>query len=206
MHSAELKAEALCWLRYGKKLDYVCTEGGFWSSDVLGVCNEYSIEVEVKTSRADLLAEFRNKKTKHAYYESLTNWSPNYFYFLLDPSIAEAQLSLIAEKFPKAGVLTYAWPRERPGMRLKCLRKPTKLHDKKPTDRFRRSAMLRMSSEVCGLHLALSTLKKAAPDEQVALTQQIVDAIIQAQGIEDWESMVPPPEEKEVVNEPTPTA
>ncbi len=68
MNSVQMKAAAMHWLRFRKQLNYVATECGFWSADVIGCDSEHLIEIEVKVSRADLMAEFRNKLEKHEYY------------------------------------------------------------------------------------------------------------------------------------------
>lgn len=184
MDSGRLKTEALCWLRYTKQLDYVCTEGGAWSSDVLGACRNYIVEVEVKVSRADILAEFRNKKTKYAYYESIQRFTPNYFYFLVPQDLAPEASMLLEEKYPKAGVLTYRYPRNRPGTRLMCTRPGKQLHKEKPTDKFLRSIWRRMASELCGMHIALDALTdKIGPVED--LKKKIVETVEWAQGSEE---------------------
>lgn len=190
MKSADLKTEALCWLRFGKKLDYICTEGGYWSADVLGVSEEFAIEVEVKVSIADLRAEFRNKKTKHYYYANTKGgWVPNFFYFAVPLELAEKTVEIVKELAPKAGVLAYQYPHERPGMRMRVVKRPTSLHDKKPDKRLVRAAMLRMGSELCNLHIALDKLKNAPIEQVEELKKQILEAIIQSHGAEDWDKV-----------------
>jgi hypothetical protein len=188
MNSGLLKTEALAWLRFHKRMDYVCTEGGYWSADVLGACDQFVIEVEVKTSRADLLAEFRNKTTKHAYYQNHTNWSPNYFYFLVPVDLGPEAVEIIKEKMPKAGVLVYQYPRMRHGERLKCLRKPTKLHSKKPIAKFTEAVRRREASELCGLHIAMDELRATHGITEIeAIKKSIIDAIVSALEPEVWE-------------------
>lgn len=191
MNSALLKTEALCYLRFNRGMDYVCTEAGYWSADVIGADENTVIEIEVKVSRADLLAEFRNKKSKHAYYQQLTNWSPNYFYFLVPIELAPEACEIVKEKFPKAGVLTYKYPTLRPGERLKVVRNPQKLHGNKPFPKFVRSIRRRASSELCGLHIALDDLRNGKTPitiEQIeSIKNRIIDSLVQALGVAEWE-------------------
>lgn len=186
--SQHLKTEALAWLRFAKKMDFVCTEGGRWSSDVLGVCDNYSIEVETKISRADLLAEFRNKKFKHAAYKRASNWTPNYFYFLVPSELAEGAAEVIEEKFPEAGLISYRYVGFRLGDRLELIKKAKRLHPRKPTADMRRSVLLRMGSELCGLHEALDQLKHGEEITSVeSMKEGIINAIIGSHGAQDWE-------------------
>lgn len=188
MKAYDLKTEALCWLRFAKQLDFVCTEVGVWNADVIGACQNYSIEVEVKVNRADLLSEFRNKKPKHTYYGFDGNWTPNYFYFLVPKELGESTVETVKEKFPKAGVLAYALERGRPGEHLVCLRRPTKLHGNKPSRSLLHAIKRRMGSELCGLHVALDKLKSNVGIGQIEdLKKQIVEAIVASHGAEDWE-------------------
>lgn len=194
MRSALLKTEALCWLRFGKQMDYVCTEAGYWSADVLGVGPTFSIEVEVKVSIADLQAEFRNKLSKHAYYAGDAKvWSPNYFYFLVPPEIEEKAVAIVAEKMPKAGVLVYVGGERRLqnpkrfGEALRCARRPQRLHGEKPGQRLIDAARKRCGSEMVSLHIALDTLKGQEIDELQELKKSIVDAVFASHGAGDWE-------------------
>lgn len=194
MRSALLKTEALCWLRFGKQMDYVCTEAGYWSADVLGVGPTFSIEVEVKVSVADLQAEFRNKLSKHAYYSGTAKqWSPNYFYFLVPPEIADKAVEIVAEKMPKAGVLVYTGGEyrlqnpKRFGEALRCARRPQRLHDEAPSKRLIEAARKRCSSEMVSLHIALDTLKGPEITEVQDLKKGIVDAVFASHGAGDWE-------------------
>jgi hypothetical protein len=191
INSDRLKTEALCWLRFSKQLDYVCTEGGPWSSDVLGACKSYIVEVEVKVSRADILAEFRNKKNKYAYYDSIQKFTPNYFYFCVPHDLGPEASQLIAEKYPKAGVLVYRYPNLRPGNRLLCVKPGKKLHAEKPSDKFLRSVWRRASSELCGLHVAVDELSAGKIDPIDDIKKNITETIKWATGIEEWESGVP---------------
>jgi hypothetical protein len=192
MNSTILKTEALAWLRFVKKMDLICTEGGPWNSDVIGCTETMSVEVETKISRADLLAEFRKKTTKHAYYETGERWCPNFFYFLVPEELGPSTVETVTEKMPKAGVLIYKpdmWPglkdRLLIGRRLIVLKSAQRLRKHKPTEKFKRQLMLRMGSELASLHAVTNSLREISEVE--AIKTAIVDALVSTQGLAEWE-------------------
>jgi hypothetical protein len=151
----DLYVEALCWLRFGKKLPYVCTEGGYWNADVLGLNDKFSVEVEIKVSKADLKRDFATKTSKHYLYgnagESPSRQVPNYFYFFVPSELEAEAVAIVSEKAPKAGVAVFdTASTARAGDRTRVARRPTKLHDKEPSVNFKETVLLRMGSELCG--------------------------------------------------------
>lgn len=176
-----LHTEALAWLRYGKRMPVVCTEVGRWNADVLGLNASMCIEVEVKKSIADLRAEFRNKPSKHFVYNGdgkarLTGGVPNYFYFFVPHELADKAVEVAAEKAPKAGVAAF-WPASRDfGMgrrNVEVIKRATRLHDKKPSPATLRAALLRMSSEICGLRMSMDKLVGAETQPISEILKQI---------------------------------
>jgi hypothetical protein len=173
-----LKTEALCWLRFGKKMPYVCTEGGYWNGDVLGVADKFSVEVEVKVSKADLKREFTTKTSKHYLYanagDAPTRQVPNYFYFYVPPELEADALEIVEKEAPKAGVAVY-----QPngyvldGKRTRVARRPQKLHDREPTDAFKKVVLKRMGSELCGQYL----IKQRFMNDIADNVRSIFDAI-----------------------------
>lgn len=67
--SDDLKTLGMCWLRYKKQLDTVCTEDPVRSADVIGTDSSMQcrvmIEIETKVSISDLRADL--KKTSHSW-------------------------------------------------------------------------------------------------------------------------------------------
>lgn len=189
MKSGTLKTEALCFLRYAKQLDWVCTEGGRWSADVLGANDNSIVEVEVKVSKADLLAEFRNKQTKHEYYKHYTVWAPNYFYFMVPPELGPETVEVLREKFPKAGVLTYGFPSRRHGYRTRILKAAKRLHVQEPDPQFLRAIKRRSTSELCGMHIALDELPNMEISQVDEVKATILKAITDTIGLEEWEKL-----------------
>lgn len=155
MKTTRVKAEAIAWLRFGKRLPIVCTEVGNWYSDVLGVGRTSSVEVETKISKSDLKAEFRNKTTKHLIYqkadEGLGRTVPNYMYFMVPEELKEAALEIVGTGNPKAGV-AIVMEDSVAGSNIIVVKPAVKLHSGKPSMQMTRAAIMRMSSELVGLH------------------------------------------------------
>lgn len=159
-----LHAEALAWLRFAKRMPIVCTEGGGFNADVLGVDALKVIEVEVKVSASDMRAEFKNKQLKHEMFrwslekkQRTSSFVPNFWWMIVDKSLEQKALSLLAEEAPYGGVLV----RERPSMNqyaagrwnLRVARQPKRLHPEHPRPMLVRSAIMRMANEVVGWNL-----------------------------------------------------
>lgn len=193
MNALDLKTEALCWLRFGKKMEYVCTEGGYWEADVLGLSEKFAIEVEVKMSRQDLKREFRSKASKHYLYNNVdgspSKQVPNYFYFYVPAELEAAAMEIIGSECPKAGLAIYepfGWARD--GKKTRVAKRPTKLHDTPPTSNFIHTVLLRMGSELCGRYLVSQVLHKnvakalAGSDELVV---ELMQKMVETPDIED---------------------
>lgn len=133
----------------------VCTEVGAFNADVIGLNTEICIEVEVKRTRSDLLRDFTNKKTKHYVYNkgfSNSPFMPNYFYYLVPESLGPKALEIVKEKSLVAGLAVLLEGDLQLGKNIQVLAKAKKIHDAKPKHRLVQNAMLRMSSELVGLH------------------------------------------------------
>lgn len=156
MTATTLKAHALAWLRYGKRLPIVCTEVGNWYADVLGLGRTSSVEVETKISKSDLRAEFKNKKAKHFVYQNADGGTfvPNYLYFLVPEALEAAALEIVTEGNSKAGVAVC----DDLGV-VRIVKPATKLHGKPPHPRVVRATILRQSSELVGLWNTNLTLR-----------------------------------------------
>lgn len=184
-----LKIEGLCFLRYGRSMPFVATEVETiygTRADVFAANDTCSIELEVKTSRSDLKNEFKAKANKHARYRDGDARAPNWFWFLMPEALArDPQVQLIIEtNAPYAGILYHLQPprdeKLKDGQRIAILRPATKLHTRKPTSKMLRKIMLRMGSEICGLHILNKHLSDRFNDlrtEMVDLSAQYVDAV-----------------------------
>lgn len=99
MDSSEIKTVLMTYLRFSKGCDAIASEAGYFNSDVLASKQNMLYEFEVKTSKADLTADF--KKPKHKVYKTIKSRTssyvydhvPNYFYFAVPQELAEFALS-----------------------------------------------------------------------------------------------------------------
>lgn len=189
--SRALKVEALCWLRFGKKLPYVCTEGGRWNADVLGLDDKHSVEVEVKVDKRDVVREFQTKSAKHHLYSSAgdqaVKHAPNYFYFYVPPELEAFTLETVEEKCPKAGVAVYEPSGGLDGKKTRVARRPTRLHDRPPSQQMRDAVLRRMGSELCGRHLAWQTFVLDLVEALAASEAKLVEAVKAISGTPDFE-------------------
>lgn len=197
--SFSLHTEALAFLRYGKRLPVVCTEAGSWNADVLGMNASMCIEVEIKKSMGDLRAEFRNKPHKHFVYNNAgefdprkaSGYVPNYFYFFVPPELGQKAEEFLREKAPKAGLMV-AYPARRAygvGKRVEVRVRPKKLHDRPPSPSFLRTAVMRMSSQICGFRIAMDELKLGPlGDELVRTLERYTAQVAGTLDIEDFAS------------------
>lgn len=186
--SRAIHVEAMCWLRYGKRLPIVCTEVGFWNADVLGVSDKMSVEVEIKVSKADLLRDFTSKKQKHWVYANARDEQgnvPNYFYFFVPESLGEKAQAILEEKAPKVGLAVHTETGLIDGRNVRILRKATKLRNGKPTPRLLQTALQRMSSELCGTKIIVDRLRGELLEKFDAMSQGVVLASARAAGALD---------------------
>lgn len=194
-----LHTEALCWLRFAKRMPIVCTEGGKWNADVLGMNSKMSIEVEIKNSISDLRADFRNKAHKHYLYnvgDSNPNsgWTgsiPNFFYFLTPGELKDKALEIIKDKAPKAGLICRSFPalgKYGAGQdNIHIIKKPEKLHKDPPSRSLVHAAAMRMGSEIASMRLLIDTWNDV-PDKS-KLFQSFHDALIGIEGTFDFENI-----------------
>jgi hypothetical protein len=169
----------------------VCTEAGPWNADILALSDKMSIEVEIKKSRADLLAEFRNKKAKHHQYANAETgpaaFVPNYFYFFVPEHLAEGTVKTVEELMPKAGVAVMTDTNYLDGRNVRIAKKPIKLRDAPPRPGFLSTAVMRMSSELCGANLALDRAYNEIVQQLRSVREEVSIAQIRIAGALDCE-------------------
>lgn len=165
MKSQDLKAEILGWLRYVRKQEIVCTEVGTWKADCWGINDSRIIEVETKVTLADFRADF--KKPKHQAYQNLTGYGvPNLFYFAVPIDLEIPALKLLEERaaekpqLAKYGLLIVTKLDGYLGRQTREAKPAQRIHTAKPAEAIRRVALLRQSSEICGLHQALGATQR----------------------------------------------
>jgi hypothetical protein len=185
-----LKTEALCWLRFSKQLPYIATEVVFHrNEDVLGMNEEYSVEVEVKVSLQDLKREFKTKEGKHYLYNNAAPGLsvPNFFYFYLPQELEEKAVEIVAAEAPKAGVAIYDGARGRDGKRTRIARRATRLHEGKPSRTVIKTLIARMGSELCLRHVLQRKIREEIIQKFDMLNDQIVNSAKEIPNTTDWE-------------------
>ncbi len=85
---------------------------------------------------------------------------PNAFYFLVPAGLGEKALPIIEAEAPYAGLLAYDESRD-PGHReaVSSLKRARALRKAKPSSRMVTTALMRASSELCGLHILTDQLE-----------------------------------------------
>lgn len=164
MSKFSLHVEALAWLRFGKRMPWVCTEAGRFNADVLGADDKQLVEVEVKRSRSDFAADFKNKVYKHECYADGREtykrvWIPNYFYFFVPENLVEAGLEILEEQKSPAGLVALRIPKVGiydhipVSRRVSVVKRANKIHSRSPSPGVIKALGLRMSSEIATLRM-----------------------------------------------------
>ena len=104
---------SVCWLRYKKNCDIVCTEIGYqWMMDACGISLNHQgeiediIEIEVKTNIADLRRDFEKKEQKHIDY-SEGKKCPNYMYYVVPETLADFAKDYLETKNKSYGLMKF---------------------------------------------------------------------------------------------------
>lgn len=162
MTTTELKTACLTWLRYGRQMPYVAEEIGPWNwlADVAGADDAQLVEIEVKTSVADLRRDFEAKTSKHHRYLSLPGhegWLPNKMYFAVPAKLADATRAVLAEKAPAYGMiigLDLAGDFSlAPWKRLSIAKSAKPIHLRPPSPAIKNLFLKRMGSDLCHFHM-----------------------------------------------------
>jgi hypothetical protein len=186
--SKSIHVEAMCWLRYGKRMPIVCTEAGPWNADILGISSDMSIEIEVKKSKSDLKRDFTSKKAKHfAYAAGTSRWVPNYLYFYVPEELGEFAVQHLAEACPKAGVAVYKETENLDGRNTGIVKKPIRLREEPPHPGLVRTAIQRMSSQLCGQIIAFEGFRARLESTFAWTLKGGVDAAVRIAGTLDPE-------------------
>lgn len=171
----DLKTIALCWLRFERQFNLVCTEDPFRNADAIGTdtsqqCRKM-IEIETKISIADLRAD-GNKLKKHERMgklhrkEPITDlWQketdhtmfPSQFYFLVPRELKEKALEVINESFPHAGLMIANMIESSDGRyrdgTITVIKRAPVLHKLLIAKEIKNYFANRLASEICKLRL-----------------------------------------------------
>lgn len=158
-----MKAHVMAYLRFKRRCIYCATEMGVYHADVLGYNERKLIEVEVKTSKSDFMADFKKQKHKRRLY----GYTPHFFYFAVPESLREVCNTFLKEKYPAYGLLVVKDTSKKGKSTLKSYlpqgtpsvvvaRNAKRLHNTEINPLVYREFALRMSSELvacsCGMY------------------------------------------------------
>ncbi len=103
-----LEKAGINFLLYDKRCDIISMERGLSDElgrpDILGVTRDRKlIEIEIKVSKSDFLANFDKKIIK--FYKNKPRLAPHYFYFLVPPELAIQIKDYYNEKHTGYGII-----------------------------------------------------------------------------------------------------
>lgn len=174
-----MKAAFFSYLRFSRRVYYVASECGVFSSDMLFSSKNQLHEVEIKTSYSDFMADFR--KHKHEFYEGNlmagrdskdsisdlpqyvrdridfeTKFIPNFFCFAVPEELLPRILPKLKE-YPQYGIYVVLDVREpqhkhrKWNERVKLVKRPKLIHNENVTSTAKGWIAARMSSELANL-------------------------------------------------------
>ena len=147
--SAILKNVLLSYYRYERGYSHVVTE--FFNADVVVSNQKIAIECEVKISWKDYRADWSKKKHTDN-YKSV--FKPNMFYFAAPEELALHIKDDLEQKSSKYGVIAITKEST-----VKVLRKASKLHTTKVTDKILERMVARLTSEMITLRHKIELLQ-----------------------------------------------
>tara|TARA_R110000787_G_scaffold198245_1_gene309414 strand:- start:59 stop:550 length:492 start_codon:yes stop_codon:yes gene_type:complete len=156
--SCHIKTAVMSDYRFNKSFHLVASE--VLNADVMVANDKKSVEIEVKISKQDLLADF--KKSKHKKYANVDNHYfdtiPNQFYFCVPFELVDDALKLVKDL--PYGVMKYD------SSQSVCVIKRAKfMHKEKPSQNLCRIIMLRMGSELVNHKLDKLNIKSKKEDK-----------------------------------------
>ena len=134
MNEHSIQNALFSWLQAKKHVLITPNVGlfGRYESDLISVtASGFVYEFEIKTSRADYMAEFRRKKRKHIYLSggaTFQKYTPNSFYFVFPETVFTGWNNQEVPVY--AGVLLIG-----KGGTVKQLKNAKRLHNLKATER-----------------------------------------------------------------------
>lgn len=158
MNSVAVKTAVLCFCRFAKRYEYISTECGEFSADVLASNGKELMEVEVKVSKADFNRDF--SKRKHRIYArpdepvspySVRDWIPNKFYFAVPEHLKDAVLEVLKGDYQKYGLMVVG--EGRIDQAVTVVKKAQPLHSRPILPAVLRKILLRCTSDLCHFYM-----------------------------------------------------
>lgn len=132
---------------------------GKFNADFIAIGKGRFLEIEIKTSKQDLVADF--KKRKHQIYESRKNhvWCPQEFYFAVPEELVDYTLNKCADRgYGVLAIREYSKTatRQRSWMdRVRVVKRAKKIHNNPIQDKVKHIIYSRLASEMSNLRIAL---------------------------------------------------
>lgn len=105
MNSLHLKTAVMAYFRFRKRWPYISTECGDYNADVVASDGSHHlVEVEVKCTRSDFLADFVKAKHRNYAINDPGRWTPSKFYFAVPEALEEFALKTL-EEYPRYGLI-----------------------------------------------------------------------------------------------------
>jgi len=144
-----MKACLCAYFRFSRGVGQIATEVGEFNSDFLAIRKGNMFEIEIKTSKADLNADF--KKRKHTIYEQDKSvWTPNYFYFAVPNNLVEyAFAKCVDNNYGVLEILESGPWKER----VRVVKRAKKLHNRFAPEKVKYYLINRLSSEMANLRI-----------------------------------------------------
>jgi len=153
MESKTLKKALLCYLRFKRGMIYVATECGMFNADVLAIKDDKLIEVEIKISKSDFLADF--KKPKHESYREADIGTPHLFYFCVPSDMSDYVLNYINSHNLPYGVMSVVSKVSSWKDAVSIVKSAKKIHNREIGKNTKDIIAARMSSEIANLYLKM---------------------------------------------------
>ena len=157
MTSTYIKACLSAYFRFKRQTSCIATEVGAFNADFVSVGRSGFLEIEIKTSRQDFLADF--SKAKHQIYESKKDhpWCPQQFYFAIPEELVDYAIAKCADR--PYGILAIndcTKTSNRSWMdRVRVVKRATKLHNNQIQPKVKNIIYSRLASEMTNLRIAL---------------------------------------------------
>ncbi len=169
INSYYIKAHLLNYFRFHRGYMYIACECGDYKADFIACDGKEFIEVEIKTTYQDFIADF--KKRKHKRYKKLSGmWTPNRFYFIVPENIVEKCAEYLRTAKLKYGLLVIAddkyYGKQLPQIyfestcdAIHIVKKAQALHTERVSLSVINSIVQRQSSELCKKYAELHCKK-----------------------------------------------
>jgi hypothetical protein len=151
--SAHLKAALYAYWRYKKQCivaDEVSINGSI--ADIIVNTGGFLFEIEVKTSKSDLIQGEKNKHKHDKYLTGINKYKPNQFYICVPTELVDVAKEWVKKTNPNYGILEYRsgyYPKWE--LHLITAKKAKFLHTE-PIQKWQEKKIIMRLSSACAIH------------------------------------------------------